>query len=227
MILTAKKLFRKTLQQSNNMSQPIALFCSEQKIKNFTSANANLSPELLTPFILEAQDIELQYYLGSTFYFSIQDQVLTGTVSADNQFLLDNYISKALIQWGLMRALPFIKYRIFNKSVLSPTAENAESITLEELQFLQQELRTAGNFYAERMNDWIVLHPGAYSVFFSQRVNDGMMPSYAPGQYGELVTPVMPYAWKKYFSRGGVNDPSYCPEGLFPNTYVNTSIGPS
>lgn len=209
------------------MSQKIALFCSEEKIKAFTSANQNLSPELLVPYILEAQDIELQYYLGSTFYFSIQDQVLNGNVSADNQFLIDNYISKALIQWGLMRALPFIKYRIFNKSVLSPTAENSDSVSLEEIQFLQQELRTAGNFYCQRMTDWIQLHPGAYSVFFSQRVTDGMMPSYAPGQYGEIVTPVMPYAWRKYYAQGGVNDPSYCVEGLFPNTYVNNSIGPS
>ena len=209
------------------MSQKIALFVSQEKLVNFTSTNQNLSPELLVPFILEAQDIELQYYLGSTFYFSIEKQVLEGNVSADNQFLLDNYISKALIQWGLMRALPFIKYRIFSKSVLSPTAENAESVSLQEIQFLQQELRTAGNFYCERMTDWINLHPGGYPVFFSQKVTDGMMPSYAPGQYGEIVAPAMPYAWKKYFSQGGVTDPSYCPEGLFPNTYVNTSIGPN
>lgn len=208
------------------MSQKIALLISEEKLKNFTATNQNLSPELLVPYILEAQDIELQYYLGSTFYFSILNQVLSGTVSADNQFLIDNYISKALVQWALMRALPFIKYRIFNKSVLAPTAENSDSVSLEEIQFLQSELRTAGNFYCERMTDWIQLHPGAYPVFFSSRVQDGLMPSYAPGQYGELVTPVMPYAWKKYFSQGGVNDPSYCVEGLFPNTYVSNSIGP-
>lgn len=209
------------------MSQKIALFCSEEKIKNFTATNANLSPELLVPYILEAQDIELQYYLGSTFYFSIQEQVLTGTVSVDNQFLLDNYISKALIQFGLMRALPFIKYRIFNKSVLTPTAENAEVITLQELQFLQQELKTAGNFYVERMNEWIVLHPELYPVFFSQRVKDGMMPSYAPGQYGEIVTNVLPYAYKKYLRQGGIMDPYYMLEGFYPNTLGNPGIGPS
>jgi hypothetical protein len=176
---------------------------------------------------LTAQDTELQFYLGSTFYFSLQDQVLNGNVNADNQFLIDNYISKALIQWGLMRSLPALKYKIYNKSVLSPTAENAESITLEELQFLQQQCRDTGNTYATRMVEWIQLHPAAYPVYFSQKVTDGMMPSYADPIYGGLVTSSMPYAWKKRMgvSRQWVNDGmSGCCEGLFPNTYVNTTV---
>jgi hypothetical protein len=156
----------------------------------------------------------------------LENQVLNGTVDDNNQFLLDNYISKALIQWGLMRALPFLKYKIFNKSVLSPTSENADSITLEELQFLQQEVRTVGNTYANRMIEWIQLHPGDYPVYFSQRVTDGMMPSYTDPIYGGLVTSGMPYAWKKRWgmSRNWVNDGMNCCEGLFPNTYVNTTV---
>jgi hypothetical protein len=207
------------------MSQKIPLFVSEEKLKAFTTTNQNVSPLDLVPNILVAQDVELQFYLGSTFYFSIQDQVLNGTVTTENQFLLDNYISKALIQWGLMRALPNLKYKIYNKSVLSPTAENADSITLEELQFLQQQCRDTGNVYATRMTEWIQLHPGDYPVFFSQRVTDGQMPSYADPIYGGLVTSGMPYAWKKRYgvNRNGINDGMYC-EGLYPNTYVNTTV---
>ena len=197
----------------------------EEKIKSFTTVNQNVSPLDIVPNILVAQDIELQFYLGSTFYFSIQDQVLNGTVTTENQFLLDNYISKALIQWGLMRALPNLKYKIYNKSVLSPTAENADSIDLDELKFLQQQCRDTGNVYATRMVEWIQLHPGDYPVYFSQRVTDGQMPSYADPIYGGLVTSSMPYAWRKRagMNRNGVNDGMYC-EGLFPNTYVNTTV---
>jgi hypothetical protein len=207
------------------MSQKIPLFVSEEKLKAFTTVNQNVSPLDIVPNILVAQDIELQFYLGSTFYFSIQDQVLNGTVTPENQFLLDNYISKALIQWGLMRALPNLKYKIYNKSVLSPTAENADSIDLEELQFLQQQCRDTGNVYATRMVEWINLHPGDYSVYFSQKVTDGLLPSYADPIYGGIVTPSLPYAWKKRSGMGinGINNGMYC-EGLYPNTYVNTTV---
>jgi hypothetical protein len=206
-------------------AQKIALFVSAEKIRNFTTTNQNVSDADLVPNILTSQDTELQFYLGSTFYFSLQDQVLNGNVTTANQFLIDNYISKALIQWGLCRSLPNLKYKIYNKSVLSPTAENAESITLEELQFLQQQCRDTGNTYATRMVEWIQLHPADYPVYFSQKVTDGVMPSYADPIYGALVTSSMPYAWKKRWgvSRNGVNDGFYC-EGLYPNTYVNTTV---
>jgi hypothetical protein len=207
------------------MSQKYALFVSQEKLINFTSVNQNVSPADIVPHILTAQDQELQFYLGSTFYFSLQDQVLNGTVDLNNQFLLDNYISKALIQFGLMRALPSLKYKIYNKSVLSPTSETADSITLQELQFLQQECRDTGNTYMTRMVEWIQLHPGDYPVYFSQRVTDGQMPSYADPIYGGLVTSAMPYAYRKRYgmNRFGVNDGMYC-EGLFPNTYISNTV---
>ena len=109
--------------------------------------------------------------------------------------------------------------------MLSPTAENADSIDLDELKFLQQQCRDTGNVYATRMVEWIQLHPGDYPVYFSQRVTDGQMPSYADPIYGGLVTSSMPYAWRKRagMNRNGVNDGMYC-EGLFPNTYVNTTV---
>lgn len=211
------------------MSQKIPLFVSEQKLKSFSSINQNVSPLDLVPFILQAQDIELQYQIGSTFYFSLKDQVINGTVTPDNQFLLDNYIGNALVNYGLERALPFLKFKIMNKSVLSPSSENADSITLEELKFLQQEVRSTAEVYMKRMIEWIILHPAQYPVYFSSKVTDGQMPSYDDPISGGIVTPNQGYAWKKRMGLGNVagawvNDGYNCPEGLYPNTYVNTTV---
>jgi hypothetical protein len=203
------------------MSTRVALFCSEQALKAYTSVNENVSPKDLIPYILQAQDSELQYYLGSTFYFEFQNQILNNTVTEDNQFLLDNYISKALIQLGLMRAIPFLRYKIFNRSIVAPKSENADAVSLEEIQFLQQECRTTGNQYLERMVYWIQLHPEAYGTYFAQNVKDGNFPSQQNPMYGTLVAPTMPYAWKK---RYGVSTNQttfgngFCPECLYPNT---------
>ena len=199
------------------MPAPVALFVSEQALKSFTSINQNVSPADLTPFILQAQDIELQYYLGSTFYFSIQDQVLTNTVTPDNQFLLDEYISKALCNFALERALPFIKYKMFNKSVLSPNSENADSITLEELKFLQQEVRSTAEVYMKRLVQWIINHPAAYPVYFSQIVQDGQLPSNETTFYNSLTIPAQPYAYKKRWRMGMRDNLSDCIECMTPN----------
>jgi hypothetical protein len=179
------------------MAQKLALLVSEEKLKAFTSINQNVSPADLIPYILQSQDIVLQNYIGATYYIELKNQVVAGTVSSDNQFLLDNYIGNALCNWGLFYALPFLKYKIFNKSVVSPTSENSDSITLEELKFLMEQVRSAGETYMKRMIEWMVLHPGDYPAYVAPRVLDGQLPERGNPYFGSLVTPKQPYAWKK------------------------------
>ena len=179
------------------MAQKLALLVSEEKLKSFTSINQNVSPADLIPYILQSQDIVLQNYIGATYYIQLKNQVVTGAVSANNQFLLDNYIGSALCNWGLFYALPFIKYKLFNKSVVSPTSENSDSVTLEELKFLMEQVRSAGETYIKRMIEWMVLHPGDYPAYVAPQVLDGQLPERGNPYFGSLVTPKQPYAWKK------------------------------
>jgi len=179
------------------MPQKLVLLVSEEKLKAFTSINENVSPKDLIPYILQSQDIVLQNYIGATYYMQLKNQVASNTVSKENQFLLDNYIGSALCNWGLFYALPFLKYKIFNKSVLSPTSENSESVTLEELKFLMEQVRSAGETYMKRMIEWMVLHPGDYEAYVAPRVLDGQLPERGNPYFGSLVTPKQPYAWKK------------------------------
>jgi hypothetical protein len=183
-------------------AQKIPLFVSEEKLKAFTSVNQNTSPELLVPYILQSQDIYLQNYIGATYYMELKDEVLAGSLSANNQFLMDNYIQSALCNFGLMQALPFLKYKFYNKSILSPSSENADSIGLEELKFLQTQLRNTGETYMKRMIEWMVLHPGNYPKYITPNVLDGQLPDRGNPYYNTLVTPHQPYAFKRRMQPG-------------------------
>lgn len=193
------------------MSQKIPLFVSEEKLKYFTSVNQNVSPNDLVPYILQAQDIYLQNYLGATYYQSLKSKVLAGSVSGPDQYLMDNYIGSALCNWGLMMALPFLKYKIFNKSVLSPKSETADSITLEELKFLQDQCRNTAETYAKRLTEWLRNHPGDYPLWVSWNVLDGQGPDKGNPYFGNIVTPHQPYAYKK---RLGYNNLTYYEDGM-------------
>lgn len=202
------------------------LFISEEKLKSFTSINNNVSPLDLTPYCLQVQDIFLQNYIGTTFYWQLKEQVLTGTVSPANAFILDNYIGSALCNWALMQALPFLKYKVYNRSVLSPSSENAENITLEELKFLQDQCRDTAQTYMKRAIEYMVLHPGEYPKYITPNVLDGQLPERGNPYYDSLVTPKRPYAWKKqmaYTNRdlanvGWYNSENTCME-CGPNFY--------
>jgi hypothetical protein len=203
------------------MATKTALLVSEMKIKSFTSVNFNVSPEDLVPYILQAQDLYLQNYIGSTYYMQLKNEVLSNTVSTNNQFLLDNYIGAALCNWGLMMALPFLKYKIFNKSVLSPTSEQAESVTLDELKFLQEQVRSTAETYTKRMIEWMVKHPGDFQAYIAPNVLDGQLPERGNPYANNLVTPKYPYAYKKRYlanNRQMYDESSDCLE-CGPNLY--------
>lgn len=213
-------------------SQKIALFVSEAKIKAFTGINQNVSPTDLVPHIVTVQENEIQYQIGSTFYFEFIQQILTGTVTPDNQFLLDNYLSNAVLHYALEKSLPWLKYKIFNKSVLSPTSENSESITLEELKFLQSEARGTAQVFMKNLILWIQNHPAAYPTYFSQNPLDGDMPQGQVPFTTGIVIPNAPYAWKKRafgrsYQGGWSVDPYFCPDGGLSSPIVQQGIGPS
>lgn len=63
------------------MATQNVLFISEEKLKSYTSIHQSVSPTDLTPYVLQAQDIYLQNYLGATFYQQLQDQVRAGIIS--------------------------------------------------------------------------------------------------------------------------------------------------
>jgi len=210
------------------MAQKLALLVSEEKLKAFTSINQNVSPADLIPYILQAQDIYLQNYIGATYYIKLKTQVVNNTVTSNNQFLLDNYIGSAMCNFGFFMALPFLKYKIFNKSVVSPTSENSESITLEELQFLMDQVRSAGETYMKRMIEWMVLHPGDFPDYITPNVLDGQLPERGNPYFGALVTPKQPYAYRRRLAMGNrdlgnvgwYDDGTTCAE-CGPNLYVS------
>ena len=213
------------------MPQLEVLFISEEKLKSFTSINNNVSPLDLIPYVLQSQDLYLQNYIGATFYFELKEQVRTSTVSVDNQFVLDNYIGGALCNWALQIALPFLKYRIFNRSVLSPTSENSDPVTLEEIKFLQEQCRDTAQFYMKRCVEWMTLHPGGYQAYIAPNVLDGILPERGNPYYDSLVTPKQPYAWKKRMlvgnrdaaNIGWYNTDSFCME-CGPNSVSPTNV---
>ena len=200
------------------------LFVSEEKLKSFTSINNNTSPLDLIPYVLQAQDIYLQNYIGATYYMQLKEQVRTSTVDADNMFLLDNYIGSALCNWALAMALPWLKYKIFNKSVLSPSSESAESITLDELNFLIEQARGTAETYTKRMIEWMVLHPGAYPAYITPNVLDGQLPERGNPYYNSLVTPKQPYAWRKW---GVGNNRNLANVGWYDNGMQCMECGPN
>lgn len=174
------------------------LFVSEEKLKSYTSIHESVSPEDLTPYVLQAQDIYILNYLGQTFYTQLKNQITAGTISTPNRFLLDNYIGSILVNYSMYHALPFLKYKVFNKSILSPTQENAGSIGLDELKFLQNQVREVAESYVDQMQIYLANHLSDYPAYGNANSTDGQAPDKKTPYFGGLQTNSKFFNYRKY-----------------------------
>jgi hypothetical protein len=180
------------------MSVYNVLFISEEKLKSYTSIHESVSPEDLTPYVLQAQDIYLMNYLGMPFYKQLKDQILAGQISIPNQFLLNNYIGQILVNYAMYHAMPFLKYKIFNKSILSPDAEHSGSIDLNELKFLQNEVRMVAESYVDQMQIFLSNNLSDYPAYANANSREGQAPDTKTPYFSGIQSNSKFFNWRKY-----------------------------
>jgi hypothetical protein len=98
----------------------------------------------------------------------------------------------------MYHALPFLKYKVFNKSILSPTQENAGSIGLDELKFLQNQVREVAESYVDQMQIYLANHLSDYPAYGNANSTDGMAPDKKTPYFGGLQTNSKFFNYRKY-----------------------------
>ena len=135
------------------------LFISEQKLKDSTAVNHNVSSELLLPFIKEAQKLYVETSLGTDLTRKLKDLIIAGTLgNAGNEAyktLVDDYIGDMLPGYALYHALPYLRFKIENGNIYSKTSETGTSLTTEEAQHLREEILNTSSYYRERMIEYV------------------------------------------------------------------------
>ena len=170
------------------------LFITEDKLKSYTGIEDNVDPSILYPYVLQAQDLYVQQTLGTKLYKAIKnyvvDNVVNGTsIPTDYKTLLDEYISPMVVHYSYFLALPHIKYRTSNKGLLSGNSEVADSVSLEETQFLLNKIHDTAKFYNERLRDYLKAYQENYPEYQSYTNKDGMAPKRGTSYYTGLVVP--------------------------------------
>jgi hypothetical protein len=135
------------------------LFISEDKLKDATSIGLNVDPEFLLPFIKQAQKLYVETKLGTHLNNKLKDLIIAGTINdpanVNYKTLLNTYIGDMLPNFALYHAIPFLRFKIENGNIYSKTSENGVALTTEEAQHLREEIRNTGEYYMERMIDYI------------------------------------------------------------------------
>ena len=131
------------------------LFISEAKLKDSTAINLNVSTDLLLPYIREAQKLYVETKLGTDLTQKLKDEITAGTLAGAYKTLVDDYIGDFLPSMALYHAIPYLRFKIENGNIFSKTSETGTALSTEEAQHLREEVKNTGEYYMERMIDYV------------------------------------------------------------------------
>lgn len=135
------------------------LFISEAKLKDSTAINLNVDPQILLPYVLQAQRIYIETKLGTTLYEKLEALITAGTIgNVGNEAyktLVDEYIGDCLPSWAFHMCIPYLRFKTENGNIYSKTSETGTALSTEEAQHLREEVRNNAEYFTERMIKYI------------------------------------------------------------------------
>jgi hypothetical protein len=149
------------------------LLISETKIKNFTDIDQNVTSQVLLPFIAVVQQTKLEYIIGGKYYKELLEGVINSNLSVNDTNFLEYFAQPMLIHAAAAEAMPSILFRIKNNGIVAG-AEN--TITLKEMEYLQQKYDDRSQFFEQRMIEQIIWNSNLYPSVFNYSTQNGMMP---------------------------------------------------
>ena len=149
-----------------------ALLITQQDIKALTALNGNVDADKIMPFIKTSQDIHLTRLLGEVLIDKLKADIIANTLTGDYQTLVVTYCKPVLIHYTMVEYLPFLSYTLSNKGVYKHQAENSESVSKNEVDYLCERERSTAQHYAQRLIDYLC-------------ANSSLFPEYSTSENGK------------------------------------------
>ena len=133
-------------------------------LKQFTVLSNNISDVIVNQSIERVQIQTIQPILGKPLYDRIIQSIAQNGnyASLPSRYidLIENYIQPCLQEYALANLIPFMAYSFNGKGIATRTDQYQQSASLEEVQYLKQEVLSSARFYAKRLNAYLCEYKG-------------------------------------------------------------------
>ena len=145
-------------------------FMTPKYFKDNTVVNGNVDDSLITPFIIQAENTNIERVIGTALFDEIVEEIrvykTSGIpVSVDNQTLLDKYINPALLEWTMYHSLPFLNFKLTNKTIAKKNSENSESSEVNEISYLRNIVSNNAEYLSTRLSNFLKENLSIYPLF--------------------------------------------------------------
>ena len=153
-----------------------ALFVTTKDIKRYSILNGNLDPDKLIFYVEIAMDTSVQMYTGTVLYEKIQGLIANGDINlpanAKYKTLLETYLKPMTIYWALVSAMPFLAYSVGNAGIFKGSAENAQTVDKNEVDYLCEKYRDVAQFYTNNFISFMTYNMSDYPEYNENKEDD-------------------------------------------------------
>ena len=149
------------------------LFISATRLKKDTALGGSVDDNLIMPYILLAQDMNILPVLGTDLYEAIKTKINAGTLTGDYKTLMETYIQPALVQFSFSQLAPYLRLRFVNNAVVVMGAtEQSSSATYDDIKPLMDTATDAAQFYRQRLIDYLRNNSSSFTEYTSNTGSD-------------------------------------------------------
>jgi len=147
------------------------LLITPQEVINKTPFNGNIDYDKIVPCIEDAQIMDLEPLIGQVLFDKILLQKENNTLSGKYLLLYNNFIIDYVIRASAKNVLLVLAYQIANGGVYKHTADNAESVSKEEVDYLMAQQKSKMEAYGLRLQKWLRFNNIPEYLQFSQTIS--------------------------------------------------------
>ena len=150
-----------------------AIFINRDDIVSKTALGGNVDPDKFLQFVEIAQDTHIQNYLGTDLYNKMSSDITGTGLSGDYLALNTDYVKPMLIHFAMSEYLPWAAFMVGNGGVFRHQAENGQTASKSEIDYLANSERQTAQHYAERFISYMTYNaPTKFPEYYTNSNGD-------------------------------------------------------
>ena len=149
------------------------LYISATRLKKDTALGGSVDDNLIMPYILLAQDMQILPILGTDLDTKLKTEIQADTLANQYKTLVETYIQPALVQFAFTQLMPYLRLRFVNNAVVVMGAtDQSSSATYDDLKPVMDTATDAAEFYRQRAIDYLRNNSSSFPEYTSNSGSD-------------------------------------------------------
>jgi hypothetical protein len=143
----------------------VPAFIEISDIKAYSAVSENLDSKLLTPTLINVQELHLRQIIGKDLYAELVTQINAGTETALNITLLEDYIHPYLINKVIAESVIDLTYKLRNKAIMTTSSDFGQVANLTDLSKVQGHYNSIAEGYKTKLAEYLCENMADYPLY--------------------------------------------------------------